>query len=98
MGRGLGPIQRKVIAHLISGPRADIKWMAVVFYSQSPTKSQLETVRQAVYALERRKLIERFPGMSDNGDPCWVLTAPAQTRKAKERASKGRRLSVVAPQ
>ena len=104
MGRGLGPVQRKVIAHLTSGPRGDIKWMAVVFYSHlqnirkgeisNPTKAQLETVRQAVYALERRKLIKRFQGMSDNGDPCWVLTAPVQT---SERTAKGFKPRVVAP-
>jgi hypothetical protein len=66
MSRGLGALQRKVLAALGQDATADrslpmtMRRLARELYGPAPTPAQRETLRQAVGALERRGLVETW--------------------------------------
>jgi len=99
MGRGLGPVQKAVVAALIAWPRSDVGWITNLVYNlrgkQEPSRLQIDTVNQAIRSLAKRGLIKHHPGMTYNGLTPWVAVGPIQTQKKIKRAAKKRRLSVV---
>jgi hypothetical protein len=84
---------------LIAWPHSDAMWIACQIYNikgkNEPTRLQIDTVNQAIRSLDKRKLIERKPGVNWRGNQVWKAVGPIQTYKGFKRAAKKRRLSVV---
>jgi hypothetical protein len=90
MGRGLGPIQLKIIAVLAKYPLDSRRIVCRVYGVQRgfETPAQIESARQAMVALEKRKMIKRHSEkISWEGSPFWELSksvvAPSQKRVKK---------------
>jgi hypothetical protein len=77
LSRGLGVVQQKVVRLLGTFEHVDVEYIARLVYGEEAKKGQIQIVRQAVAALVKRKLIKQS-GISEKGDPCWVLSKPLQ--------------------
>jgi hypothetical protein len=109
LGRGLGRVQQRIV-YLLAGYPCDVQKIAERLYWKPAkrdgtpevheTRAQIETVRLAVKALAKRKLIKRHEDISQKGNPLWITAKPVQTYsklKRIKKAIKKRRLSIVEP-
>jgi len=83
MGRGLGDYQLKALDWLRQVPdRTLLEITTAVLGKSDLTPNEVRTLRRAVSALEKRKLIKRN-GLNKRGQECWTITSRARLRSAK---------------
>jgi predicted transcriptional regulator len=107
LSRGLGHIQREIVAKLTIYGKLDVRRTALLIFHkkyeynrhkmEELTLTQINTVHRAMRALAKQGIVKLSKEISNDGYPCWMLARPVIDWERIKRAAKKRRPSLIDP-